>query len=218
MPKNLLQTDFICDLLAGRAPKVGRYGFPLLARETYIPTTPVLPFNYMLSAKNNDSYWYHCFVDDSQFNRLYKNFWNYVKILRRIRGIISVDFSMYREYDDDTLIENCRKKRCVDYALQVANVPMIPTAGFAGESSWEWCFDGLPSYSTVAVTTNCLGRDPEAHRLFVGGIDAMVNKIHPTALIVCGKCPDWLNHKYPSVRVMQIPSYSQMWQARRRCA
>ena len=212
-----VQMDFICDFLAGDAPKVGKYGFPQLAQENHIPDSKVLPFNYFLST-DRSSHWYHCFVADEQFRRLYWNFKHYIFFLRQARGLISTDFSLYRDYDDDILAEICRKNRSVDYALQKADIPFIPTAGFAGESSWEWCFDGLPSNSTVAVTTNCLGKDPEAHRLFIGGVDAMVKTLHPTAIIVCGKCPNWLFHKYQSILIIQIPSYSQMWQERVRYA
>ena len=116
--------------------------------------------------------------------------------------------------DEEEQIENCRKNRAVDYALQQLGVPIIPTAGFAGESSWKWCFDGLPLHSTVAVTTNCIGNDCEAKRLFAGGINVMINKIFPETIIVCGKCPEWMQTKYPKVRVIQIPNYSQMWHAR----
>ncbi|MBQ7630576.1 MAG: DUF4417 domain-containing protein [Selenomonadaceae bacterium] len=91
---------------------------------------------------------------------------------------------------------------------------MIPTAGFAGESSWERCFDGLPLNSTVAVTTNCLGRDRETHRLFVGGINAMIKKIQPTAIVVCGKVPDWMQKRHPNIQIIHIPSYSEIWQER----
>lgn len=92
---------------------------------------------------------------------------------------------------------------------------MIPTAGFAGESSWEWCFDGLPKNSTVAITTNTLN-DKEAHRLFVGGVNAMVKKIQPTAIVVCGKCPEWIAKKFPDIQVVKIKNYSEMWHERER--
>ena len=104
--------------------------------------------------------------------------------------MISTDFSLFRDADLDTQIENCRKNRAVDYAIQQLGVPLIPTAGFVGEDTWQWCFDGLPTHSTVAVTTNCIGRDPEAKRLFIGGIAAMVDKLQPTTIVVCGKCPN----------------------------
>lgn len=92
---------------------------------------------------------------------------------------------------------------------------MIPTAGFGGENTWSWCFDGLPRRSTIAITTNGILRDPEAMRLFIGGVDAMVSTIDPYAIVVCGKYPTWLEKKYSDVKIIGIPSYSQQWAARR---
>lgn len=202
--------------LAIDAPKIGKHDFPQLERTNYLPELPVLPFNYLTSSADKEPCWYHCFVDDDQFERLHLHFGRYEELLRRAKGIISADFSLYRDYDEWELVENCRRNRSVDYALQRMGVPMIPTAGFAGESSWEWCFDGLPLNSTVAITTNCLRNEPEANRLFVGGVNAMVNKIHPTAIVVCGKCPDWIAKRFPNIQIVQIPNYSQMWHERSR--
>ena len=101
------------------------------------------------------------------------------------------------------------------YAVQKANGVMIPTGGFGPERTWDWCFDGLPHNSSIAVTTNGTLDDPEARRIFVGGIDALVHTVTPCNLIVCGKYPDWLNNKYPNVNIVGIPSYSQQW--KRRC-
>ena len=119
------------------------------------------------------SYWYHCFTSEKYFHRLFNCFDEYEPLLQKSKGLISADFSLYRDYPEKFLIDYCRSNRMIDYALQQAGIPMIPTAGFAGESSWDWCFDGLPTNSTVAVTTNTLGKDPEANRLFVGGVNAM---------------------------------------------
>ena len=133
-----------------------------------------------------------------------------------LKGFISTDFSLYRDYDD-LLIWNCFRNRVMAYAIQKAGGIVIPTAGFGPERTWKWCFDALPHNSSVAVTTNGILDDPEAKRIFVGGIDALVNTIHPVNLIVCGKYPDWLNSKYPEVNIIGIPSYGQTWQ-KRRCA
>lgn len=201
------------DLLHGDFLTTGKYNFPQLAQVNFIPELPVLPFNYLKSTVDEGRYWYHCFTSEKNFNRLYVNFKEYEEILKRTKGIISADFNLYRNYPEHMLIDNCRYNRSVDYVLQQAGIPMIPTAGFAGESSWEWCFDGLPKSSTVAVTTNTL-YDKEAHRLFVGGINVMVKKIQPTAIVVCGKCPDWMEKRFPEIQIVKIPNYSQMWHAR----
>lgn len=99
--------------------------------------------------------------------------------------------------------------------MQKSGQNVIPTAGFGTEKTWSWCFDGLPHFSTVAVTTNGVLNDPEARRLFVGGIDAMVNTINPYAIVICGRYPEWIERKYPDILIVSIPSYSQMWASRR---
>lgn len=99
--------------------------------------------------------------------------------------------------------------------MQKINPNVIPTAGFGGENTWEWCFDGLPHDSTVAITTNGTLSDPEARRLFIGGVDALVQTINPYALVVCGNYPNWLNTKYPNVKIIPILNFSQMRRLRR---
>ncbi len=205
----------LCDApFSGEFPTTGKYNFPKLEKVNYLPEEPVLPFNYLRSTADRENYWFHCFTAEEHFHKLYNRFEDYVPLLRQTKGLISADFSLYRDYDEKILIDNCRANRLVDYALQQADIPMIPTAGFAGESSWEWCFDGLPLNSTVAITTNCLGRDKEAHRLFVGGVNTMIAKIQPTAIVVCGKCPDWLEKKFPDIQIVKIKNYSQLWHER----
>ena len=65
-----------------------------------------------------------------------------------------------------------------------------------------------------SITTNTLGKDLEAKRLFVGGVNTMVEKLQPTAIVVCGKCPDWLQKKFPDIQIVQIPNYSKQWHER----
>lgn len=42
----------------------------------------------------------------------------------------------------------------------------------------------------------------------------MVKKIHPTAIVVCGKVPAWLPKRHPNIRIIHIQSYSEMWHER----
>lgn len=215
--KDYFQCDLFGELYAGDAKRVGKYGFPELQRETLIPTQNVKPFNYMMSVDKPEEYWIHCFVDDYQFERLWNNLGFYMPYILRLKGFISTDFSLYRDYDDEILIRNCYRNRCIAYAVQMAGGNAIPTAGFGPERTWGWCFDGLPCSSSVAITTNGIWSDAEAQRIFVGGVDALVYTLKPKNIIVCGKCPAWLKSKYPDINIVCIPSYGQMWK-QRRCA
>ncbi len=209
------QFDFIGNILASDAILVGKYGFPALTHQKLIPDVMPLPMNYMLSDKNISKNWYHCFVGDEQFERYWHNFDKYVPYIRSAKGLISTDFSIYRDIPKDTQIRNCYRNRVLAYTMQKINPNIIPTAGFGGEDTWEWCFDSLPKHSTYAITTNGVLSDPEGRRLFIGGVDALVLTLEPYALVVCGNYPKWLDTKYPGVRIIPILSYSQMWSARR---
>ena len=213
--KEFFQYDFLGEIYAGNAERVGKYGFPQLEAEEHIPTQQVRPFNYMMSLKEPEKWWIHCFCDDYQFERLWNRLDFYMYYINRLDGFISTDFSLYRDYDDSRLIWNCYRNRCMAVALQRAGGKVIPTAGFGPERTWSWCFDGLPTHSSVAVTTNGVLSDHEGIRLFAGGIEALVYTKYPKNLIVCGRYPEWLNNKYPNVNIVGIPSYGQQW--RRRC-
>lgn len=212
--KGLLQYDLLGKVYASDARLVGRYGFPQVPEVTLLPVGETCTFNQLLSLKSPQDFWVNCFCDDYQFERLWHNFYGYVPYLQRLKGFITTDFSLYRDYDESWLKWNCYRNRVMAYASQKAGIPSIPTAGFGGEKTWDWCFDGLPHNSTVAITTNGTLSDCEARRLFVGGVDALVNTIHPWAIVVCGSYPAWLDIKYPDIKIMHIPSFSEQWAAR----
>lgn len=209
-----VQYDFLSELLAEKAERVGKYGFPQLKAQRYIPEGIPLPINYLKSSNERKQYWFHCFIEDNQFERLWKNFYKYAPMVREAAGLICTDFSLYRDDDEEIIIRNCLRNRTMAYAFQELGQKVIPTAGFGGESTWEWCFDGLPEYSTLAITTNGTLSNPEVRRLFVGGLDALLKTKHPSNLVICGKYPDWIPVKYPEINIIPILSYSQMWKRR----
>ena len=214
--KKYVQLDILGELYAGNATKVGKFGFPQLKPQQNIPVGEFRSFNYLLSLDNPENYWIHCFCHDYQFERLWTGFDFYIHYILNTKGFISVDYSLYRDYSEVRLVWNCYRNRVIDYAIQEKNGIMIPSAVFGPENTWSWCFDGLPHNSTVAITTNGILNDAEARRLFVGGVDAMVNTIYPSAIVICGNYPNWLESKYPSIEIIGIPNFSQ--QRKRRCA
>lgn len=56
----------------------------------------------------------------------------------------------------------------------------------------KYTYYGLPEHSSLAIMTKGTLDDPEARRLFVGGVDALVRTKHPCNLIVCRKYPSWI--------------------------
>lgn len=69
-------------------------------------------------------------------------------------------------------------------------IDVIPTISWSNKESFEWCFDGEPEGSTVAISSVGCMKNKEANKLFVGGYKEMVKRLQPETIIFYGQIPD----------------------------
>lgn len=67
---------------------------------------------------------------------------------------------------------------------------MIPTIGWSAPDSYEWCFDGEPTHSIVAVSSVGTQQGKESKKLFLQGYEAMIERLEPETVIFYGKVPE----------------------------
>lgn len=67
---------------------------------------------------------------------------------------------------------------------------VIPTIGWSTPDSYEWCFDGEPTNSVVAVSSVGTQNNEEAKELFVLGYKEMVKRLEPETIIFYGSIPE----------------------------
>ena len=187
------------------ATLVGKYKLPQLKATQAIPEN-VISFNERNSIKKPEKHWVDFFIDDV----LFENFWNHPEVsfsnLRRFKGIITTDYSMKPEMLPGQLIWNCTRNRVMAYYLQKQKFNDIPVATWCFESDFEWCFDGLPEHSTIAISTNGCKSEPYSLKIFMLGVEELYKQKSPTHLIVCGRPIPELE-SYPNV--IYYPSFSQ---------
>lgn len=211
------------------AELVGTHELPQLAPQRLLPHD-VVSFNERNTVSNPSAHWLDFFVDDTQFeccwNELERGIvcdspvdhdaWRsvdrYIPQLMRFEGVIGTDYSMFPEMLPDQRNWNCARNRVFAYRMQRHGIPCIPVASWCSEEDWEWCFDGLPEESSIAVSTNGCCRRPETRRLFRRGIDELVRRKSPWAIIVCGRpIPELGGCK---ARLVFYPSFSQRMKER----
>ena len=92
--------------------------------------------------------------------------------------------------------------------LEREKILTIPVASWYDEESFEWCFDGLPHHSVIAVSSNgCLkGECKTAKQTFIKGIFELNKRKKPVAILICGPHLDELD-SLPNVHYYK--SYSQ---------
>lgn len=171
------------------AKLVGKYGFPEIPY-TDIPGSvsnlhPV-EFQNFNRDKNPKSGLLHCFVDDFNFSRLWENCDKYINALKNYAAVCSTDFSASPDMPLAMQIWNVYRDRTMAYYLWLNGVNVIPTAGWIGPHSYEWCWDGLPKHSIVSISTNgCY--DHDGQKWFVDGAEHMSAFLEPQKIIVVGR-------------------------------
>lgn len=91
----------------------GIYEFPKLNPTQHIPNK-VIAFSKAISC-NDYNQWVHFYEDDYLFERLWKNPKKYIEILKRYKGVILPDFSLYRDMPLAMQIWNIYRSRAIGF-------------------------------------------------------------------------------------------------------
>jgi hypothetical protein len=189
------------------ATLIGKYRMPQLKPTQSIPHD-VIGYNERKGIMNPENHWIDFFIDDA----LFESFWRHPEIsfknLKKFEGIITTDYSMHPELLPAQNIWNCTRNRVMAYYMQQNGFNIIPVATWCEENDFEWCFDGLPEESSIAISTNGCMSSPYSKRIFLQGVEVLQKKKKPSHLIICGRKLDALE-KYANI--IYYPCFSQRW-------
>lgn len=71
--------------------------------------------------------------------------------------------------------------------MQMHGIDVIPTISWSDKDSFEWCFDGEPVGSVVAVSSVGCMNSRKRKGLFMNGYRKMMERLKPTTVIFYGK-------------------------------
>lgn len=133
----------------------GLYNIPEMIPTTVddIQDLEAIGFNYMLGEKNPENKVLHFYLDDYQFERVWKEPNKYLEKICKFKYVIALDFSLYIDHPKAVQIFNhYRKHWCARY-WQDYGANVIPCICWSDESSFDWCFDGTPKNSPICIST-----------------------------------------------------------------
>ena len=149
----------------------------------------LIGFNYAMSNKKKDC-GVHFFLDDYQFQRLWNNPEKYIEVLMKYPFVLSPDFSLYSDYPRALQIYNHYKKHWLAAYWQMYGIKVIPTICWSDEVSYNYCFDGEPKNSIVAVSSVGTQKSNKDKELFLQGYNEMLERLEPTQIIFYGTVPE----------------------------
>ena len=110
-----------------------------------------------------------------------------LEIVRHFSGAITPDFSTNADFPDPLKRYNTYRMRAFGRWLAVNDVPVINNVRWGTEETWDYCFDGIPYHSIVAVGTVASGINKLENRpLFENGLFEMVRLLNPHTIVVYG--------------------------------
>lgn len=133
----------------------------------------------------------HFYIDDQKFCGPKSSIWLYpykvLDILRHFSGIITPDFSTFSDFPDAIKRYNTYRMRAFGYWMTTNGISVINNVRWGTAETWEYCFDGIPCNSIVAIGTVASKiRLLENRPLFETGLKEMIRLLHPHTIIVYG--------------------------------
>ena len=181
----------------------GKYEFPFISDSGIIPEK-LLPFDKAMANKNY-AQWVHFYIHDKEFERIWNQPNKYLEILKRYEGIITPDFSLYRDMPLSMQILNTYRNRAIGYWMKKNGVSIIPNFSWGDERTYEFCFDGIEKRSIVAIGTHGTAKRKLDRYYLEQAVDRLLEKIEPRHIVIYGTVYDKLEDMISSANV----SYSK---------
>ncbi|MCR4555817.1 MAG: DUF4417 domain-containing protein [Alphaproteobacteria bacterium] len=155
----------------------------------------------------------HFYIDDQKFDGPQSSVWLYpnkaLEIIRHFSGVITVDFSTNADFPDPIKHYNTYRMRTIGRWFGTNGLSVINNVRWGTEETWDYCFDGIPYNSIVAIGTIASGINRLENRPdFESGLFKMIELLNPHAIIVYGsanyKCFKALTDL--GIRIVSFPS------------
>ena len=170
--------------------RIGDYYLPQLGSSNKMPTR-LTSFGNKKSQGESDS-WIHFYQDDSKFMCLWNNPSNYLATFKRYQGVITPDFSVYRNMPRELQRQSVYKNRAIGHWLTSNGVEVIPNIRWGDCDTFDFCFEGIEQGSNLAVGNHGCYSKPYDKQKFKEGIYHMIDILNPSGIVLYGTLPEYL--------------------------
>lgn len=178
----------ILNLTYAQYEGVGKYDIPEMypVHIDNLADIPLQGFNFALKETRPENIGVHFFLHDYQFERVWNYPDRYVNVLKQFAYVLSPQFSTYEDMPKVTRIYNVYRNRWCGRYWQEHGIKVIPTFAYGGDENFEWCLDGLPKHSTIAISTMGDGRWGKFKGIY-NVWDKIQEELEPETILLYGK-------------------------------
>lgn len=186
--------DVFNAFLVSVAQYTGLFEFPCIRAISECPNK-LISFSKAVSSKDYDQ-WIHFYEDDHLFERLWRNPKKYLELLKRFKGVILPDFSVYRDMPLAMQIWNIYRSRAIGHWLQVNGIKVIPNVRYGDKRTVKIACEGISRKSIIAIGSHGVMKNPVDRKFFLEGLETVVKILCPKEIVIYGTAPSAYFDKY----------------------
>ena len=186
---------------------------PCLQLETQKPNK-VISFTKALLSTDYDA-WVHFYEDDTAFERLWNKPNTYLPILKKFKGIISPDFSVYRDMPLVMQYWNIYRSRAIAFWLQDNGLAVIPNIRFSDERTYKLSCAGIQKHGVISVGSHGCMKLFTERAYFQNGLNYVIETLKPSTLVVYGAAPQEVFAPYQEMGIEILQFDSEFMQSRK---
>ena len=187
--KTIFDDGFQAYLTEG-ATFVGDCGIPMLMEMDNVDIPKdMVPFS-KIRVCNNKRQFVHFYQHDKDFSRVLTATNQYLDLLKLYDGVITPECTMAIGQATCLQQANTYMNRAVGFYLQKQGIPVIPNVRWSDESSFDYCFLGIPQGGIISVSTHGCITSKAERKMFNVGMRATLDALKPATILVHGFMPD----------------------------
>lgn len=189
---------------------------PIIQTSDKIPNKLVSFSRAMSKSWKDFDCWVHFYEHDEKFERIWSNPKHYLNKLKKFKGVISPDFSLYRNMPLVMQMWNTYRGRALAAWLNSNGVSVIPNVRFNDMRTYLFCFDGIEPHKTIALGTHGCIKGKNDKEFFKKGLAETVSRLNPQNIIVYGATPDNIFKPFKDMGINIISFESEFSKSRRK--
>lgn len=163
----------------------GDWNMPIVRTDAVPLTDGLIPFN-MAKTCIRRNVGVHFFIDDYQFERVWRSPQRYVDMLGKYRFACAPDFSLCLEMPLAVKLWNVYRSRLITNYWQSKGLKIVPVLQWAERRTFDFCFAGIMPGGTVAVSTLGAAKHLKSRIVWKQGMKEAIRQLHPDTILLYG--------------------------------
>lgn len=193
-------------------PSSNEHQIPDLAPTDFVPTSLAawnMPRHRNHAAITGGAI--HFFLDDYRFETAWTAPERLLPRVMAVGAALTPDFSLWRDMPRAAQIWNTYRSRWCGAYWQSQGAQVIPTACWAGPDTFDFCFDGIPERSIVAISSVGIRANEIDKALYRAGIEELIRRTDPQLLLCYGRL-----RFCDGIDLPEVKEYPTFWDRRRK--